>query len=281
MWRRVWKGVWKGVKVVVQVVAVTVALGYIVLQFRRPEDDRGWIRQQEVLPHVTLTDTTARIEHVRDFRYASTDSFTVRYQDRTYDLRKIERVWYALSTFNTDWRGPAHTFLTFSFADSQFVSISVEARREAGEEFSTLHGALREFELMVVIGTEQDLIDLRAVTWNDPIYLYPGRGTPDQVRALFVALLRRAQELEAHPEFYNTFTNNCTTNLLDAVNTVRQEPIPYSLDVLLPGYSDEVAYENDLLDTDLPLEEARRRFLINERAMQATGTPDYSFRIRE
>ncbi len=268
-------------KVAFKVVAVAVVLGLIVLQFRRPRAERDWIRQQAVLPHVTLTDTTARIEHVRDFRYATADSFTVRYLDRTYDLRKIERVWYALSTFNTDWRGPAHTFLTFSFADSQFVSVSVEARREAGEAFSTLDGAMRAFELMVVIGTEQDLIDLRAVTWNDPIYLFPGRGTPAQVRALFVALMRRAQELERHPEFYNTFTNNCTTNLLDAVNTVRREPIPYSLDVLLPGYSDEVAYENGLLDTTLPLEEARQRFLINERAMAATGRPDYSLRIRE
>jgi len=277
MWRKVWKGVkWAGLALVVLVLVVVVAL-----QFRRPALERTWIAQQAILPHVTLTDTTARIEHVRDFRYASPDSFEVRYLDRTYDLRKIERVWYALSTFDTDWRGPAHSFFSFSFADSQFVSISVEARREVGEDYSTLRGATREFELMVVIGTEPDLIDLRAVTWNDPIYLYPGRATPEQTRALFVALLRRAQELEQRPEFYNTFTNNCTTNLLDAVNSIREEPIPYGLDVLLPGYSDELAFEEGLIDTDLSLEEARARYLINTRAMQSTGTPGYSFRIRE
>lgn len=246
-----------------------------------PSHDRAWRTEQAVLPRVTLTDTHARVRHVRDFRYPTADAVRAGYDDRTYDLAKIERVWFVLSPFNPDWRGPAHSFLSFSFADSQFVSISVEARREADEAYSVWKGAMRAFELMVVIGDERDLIGLRAVTWDDPVYLYPVRATPAQARELFVALLRRAQGLEAAPEFYNTLTNNCTTNLVDAVNRIAAEPIRYGPAILLPGYSDALAYRLGLLDTDLPLEAARERFRINERAAAATDAPDFSFRIRD
>jgi len=156
----------------------------------------------------------------------------------------------------------------------------VEARREADEEYSVWKGALRQYELMYVIGEERDVIGLRAVTWNDPVYLYPVRATPAQASALFVAMMRRAQALETRPDFYNTFTNNCTTNILDPVNQIASRRIPFGIDVLLPGYSDELAYRHGLIDTDLSLEQARERFRINGRAQAAAGKPDFSARIR-
>ena len=272
---RVWKTL-----AAVAVVALLVGAG--VWASTRPSHERAWRTEQAVLPEVTITDDQVHVRHVRDFRYASADSFAAAYDDRTYDLDEIERVWFALSPFNPDWRGPAHSFLSFSFADSQFVAVSVEARREVGEAYGILKGALRQFELMVVVGDERDLVGLRAVTWDDPVHLYPVRATPAQARALFVALMRRAQAVAERPEFYNTLTNNCTTNLVDAVNEIAEEPIPYGLDVLLPGYSDELAYERGLLDTELPLEAARARYRINARAAAATvAAPDFSFRIRD
>ncbi len=246
-----------------------------------PSNERTWAPEQAVLPHVTIVGDTVRVDRLRDFSHTSDTTAVRRYDSRTYDLRQIRRVWYVLSPFNPDWRGPAHSFFSFEFADSTFVSVSVEARREADEAFSVVGGAFRQYELMVVVGSERDLIGLRAVTWNDPVYLYPGRATPAQARALFVALLRRAQALERQPEFYNTLANNCTTNLLDAINSVRETPIAYGLPVLFPGYSDELAYDEGLLDTDLPLDRARAAFQINDRAAAAARAPDFSQRIRQ
>lgn len=246
----------------------------------QPSNERAWAPEQAVLPHVTIRGDTARVDRLRDFTHTSDTTAVERYDSRTYDLGQIRRVWYVLSPFNPDWRGPAHSFFSFEFADSQFVSVSVEARREADEAFSILGGALRQYELMVVVGSERDLIGLRAVTWDDPVYLYPGRATPEQARGLFVALLRRAESLERRPEFYNTLSNNCTTNLLDAINGVRETPISYGLPVLFPGYSDRLAYDEGLLNTDLPLDSARAVFRINDRAAAAALAPDFSQRIR-
>lgn len=255
-------------------------LGAGVLALRRPSHERAWSPEHAVLPHVTITDSLVHIAHVRNFAYASASDFTPRYEDRTYDLRQIERVWYVLSPFDVDWRGPAHAFLTFGFADGQYVSISVEARREVGEAYSIWKGALRQFELIYVIGDERDLIGVRAAVWDDPVYLYPGRATAAQVREVFLAMLRRAQAIEREPAFYNTFTDNCTTSILDAVNRIAPEPVPYGRRVLLPGYSDALAHEQGLLDTDLSLEEARAAYRINARAKAAITAPNFSAHLR-
>jgi hypothetical protein len=247
---------------------------------RRPTHGRSWRVEQAILPHVVIEDQTILIQNVRDFVFRSAKDWTPGYRDHTYQLDQLERVWLVLAPFLRDWRGPAHSFLSFGFRDGRYVSISVEARREAGQRFSLWKGALRQFELMYVIGEERDLIGQRAVLWNTPLYLYPIRATPAQVQSVFLHMVRRAQALEQQPAFYHTFTNNCTTNILDAVNAIAPTPIPYGLKVLLPGYGDSLAYERGLIDTDLPLDEARATFQINQSAKAALDLPDFSARIR-
>jgi hypothetical protein len=262
-------------------VAGVLVIAYVALRLAtRPSHDRAWRAEQAVLPRVTLDGDRVHVRNVRDFTFRSPTDFTPAYHDRTYDLGKLERVWFVLSPFNREWRGPAHSFLSFGFSDGQFVSISVEARRQANETYSPLWGALRRYELMYVIGEERDIIGVRAVTNDDPVYLYPARATPQQARALFVAMLRRAQQIERQPAFYNTFTNNCTTNILDPVNELLEKDIPLSVGTVLPGYSDKLAFQRGLIDTDLTLDEARARFQINDRAKAAIGHPDFSARIR-
>ena len=160
--------------------------------------------------------------------------------------------------------------------------MSVEARREADERYSLLGGLLQGFELAYVIGTEEDLIGLRALR-GDRIYLYPTVASPDQARALFVDMLERARATQDHPEFYNTLWNNCTTNLRDHVNRVTGADLPWGWGVLLPGYSDRLALDHGVLDTDLDLAAARRRYRADERASAALADAgeDFSRRIRE
>jgi hypothetical protein len=268
-------------RVLAAVVGLAVLAGVLVVGTAKPSHDRAWPPEQAVLPSVEFDGRLVHVRGVRDFRHDAAGGPAAAYDDRTYDLDRLDRVWYVLSPFGTGWRGPAHSFLTFGFADSAFVSISVEARRPAGAAFSPVKGALRRFELMYVIGDERDVIGLRALTWDDPVHLYPLRATPEQARALFVEMLKRAREIERRPEFYNTFTNNCATNILAPVNLIATRRIPYGMDVLFPGYSDRLAHRLGLIDTELPLDEARERFRINERARAAADDPDFSLRIRE
>jgi hypothetical protein len=186
-----------------------------------------------------------------------------------------------LSPFGKDWRGPAHSFLSFGFADSQFVAISMEARREKGEQYSLWKGMARQYEVIYVIADERDVIRLRTNVWGDEVYVYPIRASKEKVRQLFVEMLEHANELHEHPEFYNTLWNNCTTTILHHANRVSSTKIPYGRSVLLPGYADELAVKLGLIDAEGSVEEVRRRFLVNERARRFAADPLFSTRIRE
>jgi len=80
--------------------------------------------------------------------------------------------------------------------------------------------------------------------------------------------------------FYHSLRANCTTRLVEHVNRVAAVPIRWSWRILLPGYSDALAHRLGLLDTDLSLEEARRRWHVNERARRWIDAEDFSLRIR-
>ena len=262
------------------VVAAVVASG-IVFSTIDPRADRTWIPEQAVNAEATIERGVARIRNLRDFRYSAHRVFTEGYADRTYDLNKLESVWYVVTPFNEGWRGPAHVLVSFGFADSQFVSISVEARREPGETYDAVKGLFKRFELMYVVGDERDLIGQRAAFGDDRVYLYPIKTSPERMRFMFVSMLERANKLRQRPEFYNTLMNNCTSNVVEHVNRIVPNAVPSGYKTILPGYTDEVAMSLGLIDTDLDIARARERFQINARAKKYIGDPLFSFRIRE
>ncbi len=262
------------------VIVATVALA-VSLSLSHPSNDRRWAPEHAVMPHGDIRSDSVTIHNVRNFSYASATAFKPSYETRTYDLAALESVWFIVTPFSRKWRGPAHTFVSFGFADSQFVSISVEARREPGEQYAVLTGLFERFELIYVVGDERDLIGSRTAFADHDVYVYPVHAPRESIRRMFVEMLERANELRAHPEFYNTVTNNCTSNVVAHVNSVAPGKVPHGLKTILPGYSDEVAYSLGLIDTSITLADARRRFRVNERAKQFAGRPDFSIRIRE
>ncbi len=244
-----------------------------------PRTGLEYVPEQDVMPEVRFEGGRAHVANVRAFTYDGDSVAERRYVDRVYDLDAVRRVWFGLSPF-ASWRGPAHAFLSFEFADSRFLAVSVEARKEVGEIYSPARGLARRFELMLVIGDEADVIGLRTQVYDDPVYLYPARATPAQARELLETLLLRAEQLRTEPEFYNTIWNNCATNLADAINDVTPDRIRWNRGLVLPGYSDAWAARIGLLDIDGDLDQVRETYRINERARAAYGRDDFSLAIR-
>jgi len=245
-----------------------------------PSNDRDWSEDQRVLPYAEFNGDEVHIHNIRNFNYRSTDDYDVAYYDKTYNLDAIKSAWYVVEPFS-EWEGAAHTFLSFGFEGPEYVAISIEIRKEQGEEFSSLKGLFKRYELMYVIGDERDLIKLRSNYRKDDVFLYPVVSSKDTIRKLFVDMLQRTNDLREKPEFYNTVTNTCTTNIMSHINSISPKRMPFDLRVLTPGFSDRLVYELGLVDTTLPFEEVRAHFQINERAMQYANSPNFSQRIRE
>lgn len=254
---------------------------YVILNlFTEPSNDRVWNDDQSVLPSAEITDNMVSIHNIRDFSYTSTSTYTSHYYDKTFDLNTIKKVWYIVEPFS-GIPGSAHTFLSFEFEGDQFVSISVEIRKEKGEIFSPIKGLFNKYELMYVIADERDVIKLRSNYRKDKVYVYPVKTTPEKVRTLFVDMINRTNDLKDHPEFYNSITNTCTTNIVDHINNVTPHKVPFfNLRIILPANSDKLAYKLGLIDTDLSFEEARERYYINDRALMYADDPDFSVKIR-
>jgi hypothetical protein len=254
--------------------------GYLILIVAiRPSNARDWAVDQQRLATGVINGDRVRIQNLRNTHYRSTQDFDVRWEERSYDLRRLQSVWYAVEPF-ADWRGPAHTFLSFGFEGGDYVAISVEIRKEKGETFSPLRGLLRQYELAYVIGDERDLIGLRANHRHDDVFLYPVRATPQAMRALFVSMLERANQVAASPEFYNTLTNTCTSNIVQHINVIAPGRVPFSYKTLLPAYSDDLAYDLGLIDTQLPRDRYRAPHRINDLVALHADSADFSAAIR-
>ena len=258
-----------------------VAIVAVALAIAKPRADRKWVPQQAVLAHAEVRGDIAYIHRLRNFSYTAEEQFTPAYDDRRYDLTKLETVWFIVTPFSTHWRGPAHTFVSFGFTDSQYVAISVEARREPGETYGPLTGLFKQFELIYVVGDERDLIGSRAVYGGYDVYVYPIRASRERIRALFEEMLARSNTLATRPEFYNTLTNNCTSNVVDHVNHIVPHAVPHGIKTILPGYADDVAYSLGLIDNSVTLDQARQRYKVNERAIRFVADSNFSRRIRE
>jgi len=264
------------------VILVLVAIFFIALNiFIRPSNDRNWNDDQKVLAYATITDNIVDIKNVRDFRYASTTSFTGEYYDKQYDLNKIKRVWYVVEPFS-GIPGSAHTFLSFEFEDNVFVSISVEIRKEKGESFHPVKGLLNQYEIMYVVADEKDVVDLRINHRKDQVFLYPSNAGKEKTTQLFLDMINRVNDLYIQPVFYNTITNTCTTNIVKHVNVVNPKVIPwYDLRIVFPEDSDFLAYQLGMIDTDLPIDKIREKFNVNKKGEMYKGDEDFSVKIRE
>jgi hypothetical protein len=161
------------------------------------------------------------------------------------------------------------------------VVFSIETRKEQGEGYSTLKGFFKQYELYYVVGDERDLIRVRT-DFRQPredVYLYRLRMPPENARKFFMEYIRQINSFKESPEWYNTLTTNCTTNLVRHVRTFEGR-VTYNWKVLLSGYAPQYAYELGALDTHLSFDQLRKRSYINPKAGALGDDPDFSRKIR-
>jgi hypothetical protein len=248
-----------------------------------PSNFRDWTPEQAVLPYAEFRGNQVVVHNIRNCHYFAHDTFLVDYYDKTIDLAAVRGVDFITVPFES-LPALAHTMLSFEYTepDGQIghLAISIETRKEKGQSYNPVLGSARQYELMYVVADERDVIQQRANFLNEQVYLYRTTATPDSTRLLLVDMLCRANQLSAQPEFYNTLTNNCTTNIVQHINRIKPYRVAYDLRVLLPGYSDRLAYDEGLIVPHGTFEETKRQALVNPRAERFADREDFSELIR-
>jgi hypothetical protein len=244
-----------------------------------PSNERDWQTDVAVLPYATRDGDLVTLHNVRNFDYRGSDQdFAPRYDDRTFDLRKLD----AVDLIAVYWMGDAiaHIIVSFGFA-GEHVAFSIETRKENGEPYSAIAGFFKRYELIYVVGDERDLIRVRT-NYRRPeeqVFLYRTRSRPDIARSLFLEYVDRINHLKQQPEFYNTLTTNCTTDVWSLAR-ILSDQVPLDWRVLLSGYFPEYIYALGTLDSRLPFAALKAQSLINDKAHAADQDPDFSARVR-
>jgi hypothetical protein len=256
---------------------VCILLWWLCIQ---PLNDRQWQQNVEKLANATVKGDFVTIRNIRNFDYKSEFNYQPDYYNKTYDLKKLE----SADLFTTYWMGPviAHTMLSFNFGEEGHLAISIEARKEKGESYSSIKGFFKQYELIYVVADERDLVRLRTNYRKNPIedvYLYSINWPKEDVKKVFLQYIDEMNRLNDNPDFYNTLMNNCTTMIW--INTlVNQDHLKFSWKVLASGFYAEYLYENGWLDQDLPFRELKNGAHINSLANDADQASDFSKRIR-
>ncbi|MFH0351375.1 MAG: DUF4105 domain-containing protein [Chromatiales bacterium] len=244
----------------------------------RPSNDRDWLPDVARAPTAEIDGDKLVVHNVRNFDYRSETDFTDLWEDRTYDLSKIRGV----DMFISYWGSPyiAHPVVSWQFEDGQHLAMSIETRKERGEEYSAVRGFFREYELVYIAADERDIVRVRTNYRGEEVYLYHIRPRPGVARKLLVAYLENANRLAAHPEFYNAALDNCTTGIRLNVQHIGAAQ-PWDYRILVNGLGDQLLYERGNIDTSMPFEQLKAASLIVDKAKAADQAPDFSQRIRE
>jgi len=246
----------------------------------KPSDERQWQPDLAKLPYATEDGDLVTMHNIRNVDYRSEFDYSPAYYTKTYDLKKLE----GIDLFAVYWMGPAiaHTIISFNFGDKDFLAVSIEARKELNEGYSTIKGFFRQYELTYIVADERDVIRLRTNYRKDPheeVYLYRLQGSRENARRLFLEYVRKINELHEKPTFYNTMLVNCTTAIWFNTRVIPGH-LPFSWKILMSGYVPEYLYESKVLATQLPFELLQRQAHINPVAQAADKSPDFSGRIR-
>jgi len=258
-------------------------VAFIIWQTAKTVPNTGdWQTPLSKLSTAEFNGDKVTVRNVRNFRYKDGEEesdLIPNYYDRTYDLSKLSQVWYVSEPFK-EISAAAHTFLSFEFSNGDFLSISIEARKLKGQEYSLVLGALRTYPLMYIAADERDAILVRTNVRKDDVYVYPVRT--DKGRELLVDMLDEMNQLAKSPEWYNTITDNCTSRIASHVNRVTPGRITsLAWQSFVTGYADVFALEHGLLDTNLSIDEARKKYYVTSKSQSIGDVPDYSRKIRQ
>lgn len=260
-------------------ILIILTIGLAFFAFKTPSNEREWQTQFQILPTIELEKDTISIDNVRDYRYKQDGTIAeVRYLDETYQLSEFKHAWYGLSHFGDS--GLAHVFLSFEFADDKFLVVSIEARLEEKhtDGYDPIKGLFRNYTKTIVLATEQDVIGLRTHIRGEPVYLHKLNVPELYTKPLLLNFLREAQVLTRKPKFYNTLIDNCMTGLLAQSDQFRSLFSWVDSRIILPGKSDEIAYELGFINNTEALDKVRESALVDPNFSEIDD--DFSQKIR-
>ncbi|HHZ10270.1 MAG TPA: DUF4105 domain-containing protein [Rhizobiales bacterium] len=248
-----------------------------------PSNERNWEDVHARISAVRwLSASRFSISNVRDWTWGADGPTRKNWHTRQFDLGETQAIWYFVEPLSFA-KSMAHTFATFEIGRGdrrQFLTVSVEARREAGETYSPLRGLSNAYELIFAWSTEKDILVDTVMRLGHPLQAYRINVTPQQAGIILRGFLERTNELAQKPEFYNTLEHNCTSELAAVVNSKFDTPIPPHSSFVLTGNAARYLHSLGFIgDPATPFAEIEKAADAREAVRKNAHLPERQFSV--
>lgn len=242
----------------------------------KPSHQRHWADDLARITVGTVSGERVTLDNVRNFTWRTLEDYDERWESRSFDLAHLRSV----DLITSEWGIPgiAHVLVSFGFDDGQFITFTVEIRRERDESFSAIGGFFKQFELTVLATDENDSVRVRTNVRGERAHIYRVTMPESAMRDLFLAYVCEANQLAGEARFYHTVTANCTIIVYNMMRRiVAGLPLDHRLflSARLPSYVKDVG---GLVDE--PFEVLTEQGDFTERARRMKPEEDFSEVIR-
>lgn len=236
----------------------------------KPTHNIDWSPEYARLPLIQwqADQDSFTIRDLRDFHFRTTSDFDVRYINENFRLSNLK----AIDFLAVYWPQPgeeqiAHIMLRFRFDDGKNFLVSSETRRPEGSKYGAINNLFKQSGKIYILATEQDILSLRT-NIREPrerVYIYEMDLTAKQRETILRDLIARINDLHPHPQFYNTLTSNCFTELIPCLKAGIDDMPPFHCAYLVSGWAPESFFNAGWLKKKEgeTFEELKKRSFLN------------------
>jgi hypothetical protein len=226
---------------------ISFAIFFMTLSPQKQFENCIFKKEFAVKPEINfLPDGKFEVINFRQHIYRSPEDYDEVFLKKTFDPAKIQSVDIAFVYWGYD-SFVAHNMLNFKFSDGQELAVSVEPRTPVGVGRDPFSCLCKQQELLFVIGSPDDLFDLRSDFRGEDLYVYQTAFSPEEAAIILDHIIKRTAALQKNPEFYNLITDNCLTAWLPAFQAARPA-CRYDIRVIFNGLADRMFFDNGILE---------------------------------
>ncbi len=251
--------------------ALALALFVTFINLQSPRHDRAWRDDLAFTPHVSWQDDRFTLAPYRDWTYSETAPLTKDWHEAgPFAMRDVREAFLVVEP-HPGLTAMAHTLVIFTFDNGDAIGVSVEARKEADEDYSPLHGTFNRFELLYQWASPKDLMTRRAVMMSRELYMYPLVLSQAEIEAFLMALHAKTEAIARRPRFYNTLSSNCTNELAKAAG------LGWDPAFVFTGFAGEALYREGRIAGEGPFSAIKARARIDAQVRAIAGLDEPAF----
>ncbi len=188
-----------------------IVIGYTVIQKSVTPKTTNWSIEHQFISNIETYKNQVYFNKFRNFIYERGSIKKNQWTQKAVDNEYIEKVEIIISEENNIDHIPKE-MIVFDLGIQGKIAISIEPRLKSKQLFSRKKGFFNIYDLIYVIGSENDLLTARKLNGN-PLYRLPLNITPEESIQLFTDMITSTKKTFISTKKYNSIFRHSNTEI--------------------------------------------------------------------